>query len=141
MNTSKQVNVMIGLLMIGTIATFLYFMWDNVRDTAAQDRQLRENAERGGGVFLLNCRSCHGLTGLGSSENGSLPGVALNTDDNREADGARQDYLRGTIVCGRVGTNMPPWSTRYGGPLNDFQIEQLMALITGQMVGFDQDPE
>jgi plastocyanin len=34
---------------------------------------------------------------------------------------------------------MPPWSTRYGGPLNDFQIEQLMALITGQMADFDQD--
>jgi plastocyanin/mono/diheme cytochrome c family protein len=142
MNTSKQVNVMIGLLMIGTIATFLYFMWDNVRDTAAQDRQLRENAERGGRLFSLNCRSCHGLTGLGAAENGSLPGAALNVEDpNRIANGARRAYLRETIRCGRVGTSMPPWSIEQGGPLNDFQIEQLVALITGGMAGFDQDPE
>jgi hypothetical protein len=36
---------------------------------------------------------------------------------------------------------MPPWSIKYGGPLNDFQIDQLMALITGTMTGFDQDPQ
>ena len=98
------------------------------------------NAERGGKLFSLNCRACHGLNGLGSLESSALPGLPLNTDENRSADGARQDYLRGTITCGRVGTRMPPWSTRYGGPLNDFQIEQLMALITGQMADFDQDP-
>jgi len=140
MNTSKQVNVMIGLLFIGALATLLYFMWDNVRDTHATDRQIRENAERGGKLFSLNCRACHGLTGLGTAENASLPGAPLNLDSNRDANESRRAYLRETIRCGRVGTSMPPWSIEQGGPLNDFQIEQIVALITGGMAGFDPDP-
>ena len=141
MNTSKQINTIIGLLMVGAIATLLYYLWDGDRQSAATERQLTENAERGGNLFSLNCRACHGLNGLGSLESTALPGLPLNTDANREADAARQDYIRGTINCGRVGTKMPPWSTKYGGPLNDFQIDQLMALITGTMTGFDQDPQ
>jgi mono/diheme cytochrome c family protein/plastocyanin len=141
MNTSKQVNTIIGLLMVGAIATLLYWLWDDDRQTAATERQLTENAERGGNLFSLNCRACHGLNGLGSLESSALPGLPLNTDANREADAPRQDYIRGTIECGRVGTQMPPWSIKYGGPLNDFQIDQLMALITGTMTGFDQDPQ
>jgi len=141
MNTNKQVNTIIGLLLVGAIATLLYFVWDNVRDTAATERQLTENAERGGALFSLNCRSCHGLNGLGSLESSELPGLPLNTDANREADAARQAYIRATIKCGRVGTVMPPWAIENGGPLNDFQIDQLLALITGTMTGFDQAPE
>jgi mono/diheme cytochrome c family protein len=141
MNTSKQVNAMIGLLMVGAIATLLYYLWDGERQSAATERQLTENAERGGRLFSLNCRACHGLTGMGSLESRELPGAALNTDQNREADAARQTYLKQTIRCGRVGTRMPPWAIENGGSLNDFQIEQLMALITGQMAGFDQDPQ
>ena len=35
-----------------------------------------------------------------------------------------------TITCGRVGTAMPAWSDSQNGPLNDYQITQLMTLIT-----------
>ena len=78
MNTSKQVNVMIGLMFLVLIGTFLYFIWDNVRADDAEQRQLVQNAERGGKLFSLNCRSCHGLNGLGSLENTLLPGLPLN---------------------------------------------------------------
>jgi mono/diheme cytochrome c family protein/plastocyanin len=141
MNTSKQINTIIGLLMIGAIATLLYYLWDGDRQSVATERQLNVNAERGGNLYSLNCRACHGLNGLGSLESSELPGLPLNTDANREADEARQAYIRGTIECGRVGTRMPPWSQKYGGPLNDFQIDQMMALITGQMPDFEQDPD
>src|SRR3972149_6395425 len=100
MNTSKQVNVMVGLLMLFTIGTLLYFLWDTVRAEDAEDRQLRENAERGGALFSLNCRACHGLTGKGVLDNSALPGVPLNLVDNRPSDPGKlkalQDRFRDT---------------------------------------------
>jgi plastocyanin/mono/diheme cytochrome c family protein len=136
-NTSKQVNVIIGLLFVGALATLLYFLWDGERQSDATERQMTENAERGGFLFARNCSSCHGLTGTGVQERGGLPGAPLNVEANRETDagnlGTLQARLRDTIHCGRVGTLMPPWSQEQGGPLNDFQIQQLVALITGTM--------
>jgi len=84
MNTSKQVNVIIGLLMVGAIATLLYFLWDRLeREADATERQLTENAERGGALFAPNCSSCHGLTGKGALERAGLPGAPLNLEENR----------------------------------------------------------
>ncbi len=142
MNTSKQVNVMIGLMFVILIGTLLYFIWDNVRADDAEERQIVENAERGGNLFSLNCRACHGVNGLGPLENTNLPGLPLNVEDlNRPDDPGelvnRQIIIRDTIRCGRVGTLMPQWAEDQGGPLNDFQIEQLVALITGAMPGLD----
>lgn len=148
MNTAKQVNIMIGLLMIGMLGTLLYYMFDNGdsvlglsigdRQTVAMDRQELDNAERGGALFARYCRACHGLTGMGSLERTGLPGAVLNAPANRPpglataAITARQLRLTDTIHCGRVGTVMPPWSTAEGGGLNDFQIFQLVTLITSE---------
>ena len=113
MNTSKQVNVMLGLLMIFAVATTLYFVWDNARADDATEKQLIDNAERGGKLFSLNCRACHGLTGKGVLEDSSLPGAPLNLETNRPTDAgmlvALEARFRDTITCGRVGTVMPPW--------------------------------
>jgi len=141
MNTSKQVNVMIGLLMVGAIATLLYFLWDRLeREADATERQLTENAERGGALFAPNCSSCHGLTGKGALERAGLPGAPLNLEENRPTTIGELTVLHrkfmDTIACGRVGTLMPAWSTEQGGSLNEFQIQQLVALITGTMPGF-----
>jgi plastocyanin/mono/diheme cytochrome c family protein len=128
---------MIGLLFVGALATLLYYLWDGERQSDAIERQMTENAERGGFLFARNCSSCHGLTGKGIEERGGLPGAPLNLEDNRKADAGPlavdQARFRDTIACGRVGTLMPPWSQEQGGPLNDFQINQLVALITGTM--------
>ena len=148
MNTSKQVNVMIGLMFVFLVGTLLYFVWDTVRAEDAQERQIVVNAERGGRLFSLNCRSCHGIKGLGPLENPNQPGMPLNLDTNRGIDPAtgefdpgklveKQARIRDTIRCGRVGTLMPAWAEDQGGPLNDFQILQLVALITGAMPGED----
>ena len=141
MNTSKQVNVMIGLMFVFLIGTLLYFLWDSVRAEDAQERQIVVNAERGGTLFSVNCRSCHGMNGLGPLENANLPGIPLNVDTNRPDDPGglleKQARILDTIRCGRVGTLMPAWSADQGGPLNEFQILQLVALITGAMPGED----
>jgi mono/diheme cytochrome c family protein len=147
-NTAKQINIIIGLLMVGMLGTLLYYMFDNGdtvlglsigdRQTVATDRQELDNAERGGALFARYCRSCHGLTGKGSLERTGLPGAVLNDPNNRPpalADAkvtARQLRLTDTIHCGRVGTVMPPWATTEGGGLNDFQIFQLVTLITSK---------
>ena len=141
MNTSKQVNVMIGLMFVILIGIFLYFIWDDVRAEDATEKQLVENAERGGRLYSLNCRSCHGMNGLGTLENANLPGLPLNQEINRPDElgelMTRQSRILDTIRCGRVGTLMPAWAEDQGGPLNDFQIQQLVALITGAMPGLD----
>ncbi len=134
MNTGKQVNVMVGLLMVFLVGTLLYFVWDGVRADDAANRQLTVDAERGGALFARNCRACHGLTGQGALERAGLPGAPLNIATNRpEKPGdltALQARFRDTIKCGRVGTLMPPWSLEQGGALNDSQIQQLVLLIT-----------
>ncbi len=148
MNTAKQVNIMIGLMFVGLFGTFLYFIFDNGfnafgidfegRENAAVVRQEKTNVERGAVLFSLNCRSCHGLTGQGPLERAGLPGAPLNVDGNRPPElteaqvVAKADRFNGTIVCGRVGTLMPPWSREEGGPLNEFQIGQLVTLITSE---------
>jgi mono/diheme cytochrome c family protein len=148
LNTAKQINVMIGLLFVGLLGTLFYFLFDNGfnafgidfegREQAAVVRQEKVNVERGGALFALNCRACHGLTGEGSLERSALPGAALNRDDNRppgatESEVAsKADRFQVTIHCGRVGTLMPPWSTEEDGSLNEFQIEQLVMLITSE---------
>ena len=147
MNTSKQVNVMIGLMFVFLIGTLLYFLWDSVRAEDAQERQTVVNAERGGRLFSVNCRSCHGLNGLGPLENPNFPGIPLNVKETNRPDDPgklleRQARILDTIRCGRVGTLMPAWAEDQGGPLNAFQILQLVALITGAMPGEDapEDP-
>lgn len=144
MNTAKQVNVMVGLLMVFAFATLLYFLWDDNRATEATDRQIMTNAERGGALYSLNCRACHGLNGKGPLEASILPGAPLNNEDPYRLQDAgtasRQQKYRDTIKCGRIGTVMPSWHTDYGGPLNDFQIEQLVTLITGVAWGETSGP-
>ena len=139
---------MIGLMFVGLFGTFLYFIFDNGfnafgidfegRENTAVVRQEKTNVERGAVLFALNCRSCHGLTGQGALERAGLPGAPLNIEGNRPPElteaqvNAKADRFNGTITCGRVGTLMPPWSRDENGPLNDFQIEQLVMLITSE---------
>ena len=135
MNTGKQINVMLGLFMVFMVGTLLYFLWDTPRQEAAIERQTMANSERGAELFSLNCRSCHGITGQGPLERGSLSGAPLNLEANRTDSagelGMLQRKFTDTVACGRVGTAMPPWSQEQGGPLNFFQIEQIVTLITG----------
>jgi plastocyanin/mono/diheme cytochrome c family protein len=148
MNTYKQINIIIGLLFVGLVGTFLYYMFDSGysiagidfgnRQAVASARQEEDNAKRGGALFARYCRACHGLTGEGALERTGLPGAPLNVDANRPPAlavsklDARVQRLTDTIHCGRIGTRMPPWSIPEGGALNDFQIFQLVTLITSQ---------
>lgn len=151
MNTAKQVNAILGLFMVFLIGTTLYFLWDTSRADEATDRQLRTEVERGAHLYSLNCRSCHGITGLGAAERSVLPGAPLNVDASRGINvetgelalgqlGAVQRRFTDTLNCGRVGTRMPPWSQEQGGALNFYQIEQMVTFLTGSRLTSDYDP-
>jgi mono/diheme cytochrome c family protein len=93
-----------------------------------------------GNVGHFGCGGCHGTKGEGGSVKYSLadpidPGKpprqvtwqapALNTVTLRYTD----DQLRSVLVYGRPNTPMPPWGVLGGGPMNDQQIEDLIAYL------------
>jgi len=145
MNTSKQVNAMIGLLFLLLVVLFAYLLNEGNRQADALTEVTRRNAERGARLFVQNCRACHGLEGLGPADHPPGFGATLNTpaylilgEDNAfalaptslgEADGIRA-FLADTIRCGRSGTFMPPWAQAFGGPFSDTQINHLVTMIT-----------
>ncbi len=145
MNTGKQVNVMIGLLFLTVVVVGGYFLNEGNRQSDAREDVAERNAERGARLFVQNCRSCHGLNGLGPEDAPPGFGAKLNSpaflilgEDNQfgleatpsgEADGVRR-FLTDTIGCGRTGTFMPPWSERFGGSLSDTQIRNIVTMIT-----------
>ena len=151
MNTSKQVNVMIGLLFVTFVVTVGYLFNEANRQEVESAEIHERNAERGARLFVQNCRNCHGLDGTGKDAEGKgTIGVALNAphflilgEDNvygaaatseSEADGIRV-YLSETITCGRAGTYMPKWDIDFGGSLSPTQVQQLVTLITGDPTG------
>lgn len=123
--------ILLMIILVGTVLT--YGMLDKGRATDAAEAQKEEAANHGASLFARNCAGCHGTHGQG------LIGPALNTVANRPDDTATVDQLKdlyhNTITCGRVGTAMPAWGQTQKGPLNDFQIGQLVALITTQGAG------
>jgi uncharacterized cupredoxin-like copper-binding protein/mono/diheme cytochrome c family protein len=139
MNTSKQVNIMIGVVLLSILLFGGYMLNEGKRQADAREERTEAIATRGARLFVNNCRTCHGLDGEGAV------GPPLHTNaflilnkDNKygleatpagEADSIRS-YLHNTIACGRNGTFMPTWSDQYGGPLSDTQINQIVTMIT-----------
>ena len=144
MNTSKQVNVMIGLLFVTFLILSAYLVNESNRQDVESAEITERNAERGARLFVQNCRTCHGLDGSGGIgaavnsdaflilEDGNAYGLPATPD--AEAVQIRT-YLRETIECGRPGTYMQTWSQRYGGSLSDTQINHLVTLITNDPSG------
>lgn len=143
MNTSKQVNAMIGIMLVVVIIFAANVFNEPNRAEIAREHQIETFADRGAEIYVGNCRNCHGLEGLGSEEGAIAP--ALNSsaylilaEDNdygldATSEGVAQGirtFLGDTIACGRKGTAMPVWSEHFGGSLSDQQIDYLVTLIT-----------
>ena len=156
MNTSKQVNIMIGSVFAAFVLFVGYMGYESTRQAHAREEITERVAERGARIYVNNCRTCHGLEGEGHV------GPPLNTKaflllrpGNRygleptpqgESD-AVQGFLFNTLACGRTNTFMPLWAQRFGGSLSDTQISQLVTLITEgrwdivREIAVDHDPE
>ena len=143
MNTSKQVNVMIGLMFLVALFFAVNVINEPNRADTARHHQTETFSKRGAEIFVNNCRNCHGLEGLGPEEGAiapklNHPAFLVLAEDNKyglpaTSDGVAQgirSFLTTTLECGRKGTIMPTWGEKYGGPLSAQQISYLVTLMT-----------
>lgn len=140
MNTSKQINAMIALLLLLLLLVGLYTIYDPFRAEETEARTRDEIAERAAHTFARNCRQCHGNDGEGRIGPALNPEVRANNSALRQFANPNQlkeneQIVKNTLQCGRIGTIMPPWSQDQGGGLNDEQIRQLVLLITNPPEG------
>lgn len=138
----------LGVLLVTVLAAFTMLYWftdAGRRDTIARAQE-EELLHFGEIIFsddatepaAAGCARCHGADGTG----GPIP----NDPDGREAPSlhtrslanklaVNPEYIRlavsygGVVVSGNVNSPMPAWSAEVGGPLNEQQIEAVVALV------------
>lgn len=81
------------------------------------------SVEAGTKVYGSFCSSCHGAEGKG------VPGVFPALNDQNFLKTNSNDLIKDTIANGRSGTGMPAFGKVKGGPLDDAQLEDLVAFI------------
>ena len=75
---------------------------------------------RGSQIYDANCAVCHGSEGQGR--------VGVNLSNDWPAIDPTA-FTRAVIEQGVSGTPMTPWSQQYGGPLNEQEIEDVVAFV------------
>ena len=108
-------------LLILVIAIPVYALREPDRMEQAQADLRQQFVSDAAVIYVENCALCHGAAGEGI---GSMPG--LNNEGLRTAD---FDILYKTIARGRYNTVMTGWHEDEGGTLNEYQINELVALI------------
>lgn len=118
-----RIEIFFGFLATLFIAAGLLFyaFQEPVRIEAAKAHQVTLDLDDAMSLYAENCAVCHGLAGAGI---GSIP--ALDSAALRESD---PGSLAKIISRGLYQTAMPAWSLEDGGPLSEYQIEQLVTLI------------
>lgn len=147
----------LGVLLVTVVSLFtmLYWLTDGIRRDTIAEEQTEELAHFGEIIFsedpaepaAAGCARCHGAEGQG----GEIP----NDPNGRSAPSLRSstladklrvnpNYVRlavsygGVVVSGNVNSPMPAWSYEVGGPLNEQQIDAVVALIEGWLA--DAEP-
>lgn len=155
---SKKFLIGLVLTMAIIVILPIYAIRENKRHTAAAERFTHAAVERGAITYAQACASCHGIQGGGKLESQAFVGFPLNPEFRQQAglvikllDGETyvidEDVARKVIHRGRLGgdpsnslspeakkltipgVNMPAWGLEDDGALNDFTIEDLIALL------------
>jgi mono/diheme cytochrome c family protein len=138
----------LGVLLVTAVAVFtmLYWLTDGTRREQIAAEHDDELLQFGEVIFsddpsepaAAGCARCHGPDG----EGGEIP----NDPDGRSAPSLRTAALAnklkvnpnyvhlavsygGVVVSGNVNSPMPAWSSTVGGPLNEQQVEAVVALV------------
>ena len=122
---------------LAVLLPFLYLR-EPVRQKAAAEKELTESVRLGKATFEEFCSRCHGP----EAEGGVVPryvtpGVKGAKPTDVQAPNLHEIYSRHpdqdvatvawtAIQKGRPPTPMPTWGVRYGGPMNDQQITDLV---------------
>lgn len=121
--TTRLVELLLGMLaaLLIVAGLGLYALQEPQRIVNAQAAQQTLDLNEAMTLYAENCAVCHGLRGDGI---GAIP--ALDTEALRTADSGA---LFKIIARGLYNTAMPAWSIEDGGPLSDYQINQMVLLI------------
>ncbi len=111
----------LGATMVIAAALGWYILNEPARIAQAQAQTLQVQLDDAMTLYAQNCAVCHGLNGEGIGATPALSATALKTMPFEE--------LQKTIARGRYQTAMPAWSIEDGGPLSDYQIDELVLLI------------
>jgi mono/diheme cytochrome c family protein len=88
-----------------------------------------KGTEEGAQLFATNCSACHGQFGQGGP-NPTQPGDMISPISSADFLKTRDDAtLRNIISQGQPDFGMSPFGSANGGPLNDDQIDSMVAYI------------
>ena len=120
---SYRIEVLLGLLGTALIvfALALYIAGEPTRIIESQGEILHLQLDDAMTLYAENCAVCHGLSGEGIGATPPLNAPGLQS--------MPYDELYKVIARGRFETAMPAWSKEDSGPLSDYQIGELVALI------------
>jgi mono/diheme cytochrome c family protein len=122
---------------LAVLLPFLYLR-EPVRQKAAASKEMSESVRLGQATFEEFCARCHGPDAQGGVVKRYVtPGVKGAKPADVQAPNLHEIFSRHpdedvatvawtTIQKGRPPTPMPTWGVRYGGPMNDQQITDLV---------------
>jgi len=132
--------ILVGLLAILIAVSGVVFIGIGEADRRVEFEEAfhGRSIEEGAALYTEYCAECHGLHGEGSPR-----APVLNSKDffeNRVQDlgfqGGLEAYIKLTVAGGRqikenpqYPENMPTWSTDFGGPLRNDEIDNVVAYI------------
>ncbi len=111
----------LGALLLIVSALGYYILNEPARIANAQGNVIAVQLDDAMSLYAENCSVCHGLNGEGIGATPALDSEALRTMPYED--------LYKTISRGRYQTAMPAWAIEDGGPLSDYQIDELVTLI------------
>ena len=111
----------LGSLLIIVSVLGYYILNEPTRLVQAQGDVLAVQLDEAMTLYAENCSVCHGLKGEGI---GATPPV-----DNPAVLTMTYEESSKTVERGRYETAMPAWAIKDGGPLSDYQINELVTLI------------
>lgn len=139
----------LGVLLVTALAAFTMLFWftDEARREAIAVAQEEELLHFGEIIYsddptepaAAGCARCHGADGTGGEIPNDPSGRrAPNLHSSSIANKLRTNpnYVRlvvehgGVVVSGNVNSPMPAWAIEAGGPLNEQQVEAVVALVT-----------
>jgi mono/diheme cytochrome c family protein len=137
---------------LAVLLPFLYLR-EPARQTEAANKELKESVRLGKATFEEFCSRCHGPEAQGGTVKRYVtPGVKnakpadVQAPDLREIHSRHPDADVATVAWtaiqkGRPPSPMPTWGVRYGGPMNDQQITDLVNYLLSIQSDDKQRPQ
>lgn len=102
----------------------MVFALSSISSCGSGSDEIDPRIERGNATYQKYCALCHGDQGQGyvaDNANALAHPEFLAT--------ATDDFLKRAIARGRPGSTMSAWGLAKGGPLNDAQVDELVAFL------------